>query len=255
MSTRWFWLAFCAALFLAGCASDGLGGSMMGQSSDKAKKASELQVQLAQEYLKRGNLEIARDKLKRALELDPYSAQAHTLSGFLNETIKEYVQAELHYRRAVELRPKDGDMSNNFARFLCKQGRYDEAETMFQRAFADPFYKTPEVALTNAGICAKDAGHLEQAEAYLREALDRQPDYGAALLPMAAVLHARKDHLRARAFMQRYDAANAASPEALYLGLQIEQALGDERSVEDYRRRLVSGFPRSREAKSLEQRD
>ena len=72
---------------------------------------------------------------------------------------------------------------------------------------------------------------------------------------MASVLHARKDHLRARAFMQRYDAANPANPEALYLGLQIEQALGDERSVEDYRRRLLSGFPRSREAQSLEQRE
>lgn len=255
MSTRWIWLALCAVMFLGGCASDGLGGSMMGQSSEKAKKSSELQVQLAQEYLKRGNLEIARDKLVRALELDPYSAQAHTLSGFLNETIKEYVQAELHYRRAVELRPKDGDMSNNFASFLCKRGRYDEAEVMFQRAFADPFYKTPEVALTNAGICAKDAGKLEQGEAYLREALDRKPDFGPALLPMAAVLFARQDFLRARAFMQRYDAANPASPEALYLGLQIEQALGDERSAEDYRRRLVSGFPRSREAQSLEQRD
>lgn len=176
MTTRWFWVALWAALFLGGCASDGLGGSMMGQSSDKAKKASELQVQLAQEYLKRGNLEIARDKLVRALELDPYSAQAHTLAGFLNETIKEYVQAELHYRRVVQLLPKSGDMSNNYASFLCKQARYDEAEAMFKRAFADPFYKTPEVALTNAGICAKDAGQLEQGEAYLREALDRSPN-------------------------------------------------------------------------------
>ena len=255
MSTRWFWLALFAALFLGGCASDGLGGSMMGQSSDKAKKAAELQVQLAQEYLKRGDLEVARDKLIRALELDPYSAQAHTLSGFLNETIKEYVQAELHYRRAVELRPKDGDMSNNYGSFLCKQARYDEAEAMFQRAFADPYYKTPEVALTNAGICAKDGGHLEQGEAYLREALDRSPNFGPALLPMASVLYARKDFLRARAFIERYDAANPANPEALYLGLQIEQALGDERSVEDYRRRLLSGFPRSREAQSLEQRE
>ena len=106
MSTRWFWLALFAALFLGGCASDGLGGSMMGQSSDKAKKAAELQVQLAQEYLKRGDLEVARDKLIRALELDPYSAQAHTLSGFLNETIKEYVQAESRPPRTLNSSPR-----------------------------------------------------------------------------------------------------------------------------------------------------
>ncbi len=255
MNVRICILLLCAGLLLSACASDGTGGSFMGQSSEKAKRSAELQVQLAQEYLKRGNLEIARDRLKRALELDPYSAQAHTVSGFLNESIKEFVQAELHYKRAVELRPKDGDMSNNFASFLCRQGRYDEAEAMYRRAFSDPFYKTPEVALTNAGICAKDGGKLEQSEAYLREALDRAPSYGAALLPMAGVLFARGDNLRARAFMQRYEAQNPANPEALYLGMQIEQALGDKRSAEDYRRRLLSGFPRSAEAKALEQRE
>ncbi len=255
MSARVAVLLLCAMLALAGCASDGTGGSFLGKSSDETKRAAELQVQLAQEYLKRGNLEVARDKLKRALELDPYSAQAHTVSGFLNETIKEYVQAELHYKRAVELRPKDGDMSNNYASFLCRQQRFAEAEAMYRRAMSDPFYKTPEVALTNAGICAKDGGNLEQAEAYLREALDRKPGYGAALLPMASVLLARGDHLRARAFLQRYEAENPVSAEALFLGMQIEQALGDSRSAEDYRRRLESGFSRSPEAKSLERRE
>ncbi|MGE4072858.1 MAG: type IV pilus biogenesis/stability protein PilW [Lysobacterales bacterium] len=237
---------------LGACAGAG-GNGYAGSKSDKTKRAAELQVQLAQEYLKRGNLEVARDKLARALELDPYSAQAHTVSGFLNETISDFVQAELHYRRAVEIKPKDGDMSNNFASFLCRRGRYPEAEAMFRQALSDPYYKTPEVALANAGICAKDGGNLELAETYLRDALARKADYPGALLPMASVLHARGDFLKARAFMQRYDAAQPASPEALYLGYQIETALGDKRSAEDYRRRLTSSFPRSREAQSLEQ--
>lgn len=237
-------------LLLAACASS---GGFAGSDSDKNKRAAELQVQLAQEYLKRGSLEVARDKLVRALKLDPYSAQAHTVSGFLNETIQDYPQAELHYRRAVELRPKDGDMSNNFASFLCRRGRYEEAEMMFRQALADPFYKTPEVALANAGICAKDSGNLELAESYLRDALARQANYPGALLPMASVLHARGDFLRARAFMQRYEVEQPNNPEALYLGYQIETALGDKRSAEDYRRRLSSGFPRSREAQLLEQ--
>ena len=238
---------------LAGCATGG--GNFMGRaSSDRARQGAELQVQLAQEYIKRGKLEVARDKLQRALELDPYSAQAHTVSGYLNETIGERVQAELHYKRAVEIKPKDGDMANNYAGFLCRQGRSDESDAMFQRAIADPFYKTPEVALSNAGICAKDGGRLEQAESYLRDALARKPNYAGALLPMASVLFARQDYLKARAFMQRYEAANPISPEVLYLGWQIEQALGDKRSAEDYRRRLTEGYPRSREALSLEQR-
>lgn len=244
--------AACALILVAGCATGG-GGAFIGASSDKARQGAELQVQLAQEYLKRGKLDVARDKLQRALELDPYSAQAHTVSGYLNEAIGERVQAELHYKRAVEIKPKDGDMANNYAGFLCREGRYDESDAMFQRAIADPFYKTPEVALSNAGICAKDGGRLEQAEAYLRDALARKPDYAGALLPMASVLYARQDYLKARAFIQRYEAGHQTSPEVLYLGWQIEQALGDRRSAEDYRRRLTEGYPRSREALSLEQ--
>lgn len=246
-------LMICAVATLSACAGGGGGGFAGGGSSEKTKRGAELQVQLAQEYLKRGNLEVARDKLARALQLDPYSAQAHTVSGFLNETIADYVQAELHYRRAVEIRPKDGDMSNNFASFLCRRGRYAESEIMFRQALTDPYYKTPEVALANAGICAKDAGNLELAETYLRDALARQADYPGALLPMASVLHARGDFLKARAFIQRYESSQPSSPEALYLGFQIESAMGDKRNADDYRRRLTSSFPRSREAQSLEQ--
>ncbi len=238
------------ALLLAACASGG--GGFIGASSQKSKKAAMLNVQLAQEYLKKGQLDVARDKLKRALELDPFSPEAHTMAGFLQETIGDTVQAELHFRRAVEIAPKSGDMNNNYGSFLCRQGKFDMADAAFRQAIADPYYRTPEVAMTNAGMCAKSAGNLEQSESYLRQALDRKPDNLAALLPMASVLHARGDHLRARAFMQRYDASGVASAEALLLGVRIETALGDNSSAEDYRRRLASAYPRSPEAKSLE---
>lgn len=244
-----------ALLGLIGCGGIGGGapGSGLGmRTSDKNRDAARIQVQLAQEYLKSGRLDVARDRLKRALEFDPYSAEAHTVSGFLHETINDGTRAELHYRRALELQPRDGGMANNYANFLCRQGRYAESEPVFRRAISDPFYKTPEVAMANAGICAKSAGNLDQAEAYLREALARRADYGPALLPMAWVLFERGEHLRARAFMQRYEAHQTPSAEGLLLGVRIEQALGDAASAEDYRRRLLNAYPRSAEALSLE---
>lgn len=251
-NARLVWV-LSALLMLAGCA--GTGGGFVGQGGPKNKEAAKLQVQMAQEYLKKGSLDVARDKLVRALELDPYSADAHTVSGLLNDTIGDLVQAELHFKRAVELQPKDGGMNNNYASFLCRQGRYAEADAIFQRAIADPYYKTPEVALANAGVCAEQAQQLDQAESYLRRALERNPNYAGALAPMASVLHARGDHLRARAFVQRYDASQTPTPAMLLLGMEVELALGDQRSAEDYKRRLLSAFPRSQEAQSLEARD
>lgn len=234
-------------LVLAACA--GTGGGFIGQSSKERQQGANTHVQLAQEYLKRGRLDAARDGLKRALELDPYSPDAHTVSGVLHETIGDLVQADLHYRRAVELRASDGNMNNNYASFLCRQGRFEEAERFFQRAIVDPYYKTPEVALANAGVCAMSSGEFEKAESYLRRALDRRPDYVDALMPMAETLFRRGDFLRARAFLQRYESAQPESPEMLVLGAKIEDALGDRRAAEEYRQRLQSSFPRFQDSR------
>jgi type IV pilus assembly protein PilF len=38
--------------------------------------------------------------------------------------------------------------------FLCRLGRFPDAEKYFLRAVEDPFYKTPAAALANAGVCA-----------------------------------------------------------------------------------------------------
>ena len=72
--------------------------------------------------------------------------------------------AEMHYRRATELAPSNGAAANAYAAFLCsRQNRWADAEAYFPRAAADSTYLTPEVALTNAGVCARDAGQAEAA--------------------------------------------------------------------------------------------
>ena len=42
-------------------------------------------------------------------------------------------------------------MNNNLAVFLCTQHRPAEAKPFFDRALADTFYETPDLALSNAG--------------------------------------------------------------------------------------------------------
>jgi type IV pilus assembly protein PilF len=249
LGTAWL---LSAALALVGCAS---GGDFARPSaSEKNQQAAKLHTQLAQEYFRKGQLDVARDRVQRALQLDPGSSDAHSVAALLHDQIADYPRAELHYRRAAELKPKDGGVNNNYANFLCSRGRFDEADDYFRVAIADPYYRTPEVALANAGTCAQRAGRNEAAEQYLRRALERDPNYAAALLPMAKTLTARGDHLRARAFLQRHEAVAAPSADALALGLDIEEALGDHRAAAEYRKRLLDQFPRSQQARSLEER-
>jgi type IV pilus assembly protein PilF len=90
-----------------------------------------------------------------------------------------------------------------------------------------------------------------QAEAYFRAALSHKSTYGDALLQLCQLKFRMSDHLTARGFMQRYLASNPASAEALYLGLQIEDALGDERERTEYSNRILREYPQSPEARKV----
>jgi type IV pilus assembly protein PilF len=230
-------LALLALLLSAGCASEPK------KSDAELRKAAETNTALGRQYIDRGQYEVALEKLKRAVAYDQTYAPAHTLLGVLYETIGEQEDAEAEYRLAVRYDPEDGDVNNNLGAFLCQNGKPREAGPYFDTAVDDPFYSTPQVALTNAGACALDRGELDKAESYLRQSLQIDQRSGAALLPMAEVSYRQGLYLRARAFLQRYEAVAPASEESLQLGIMIETALGDERSVEKYRAELKEKYP------------
>jgi type IV pilus assembly protein PilF len=92
---------------------------------------------------------------------------------------------------------------------------------------------------------------IARAENYLRSALTNDPGYNAALLQLANVANSRGNPLQARAFIERYLAAVPASPAALWLGVQVERALGDRVASNSYADRLKSDFPQSVETRLL----
>jgi type IV pilus assembly protein PilF len=242
------------SLSLAAC---GTGGGSRSEGGDTASKqgegmsAAEINVSLGQAYLEQGRLELALDKLKKALKLDPKLSSAHTVIAVVYERINDQPQAQFHYKRATELAPKNGPALNNYGTYLCRAKQYEEADKYFARALADPFYQQPATAHANRGSCAMLWGDLDLAEKSLREAVRLQPNSTQALYDMARVLHARKDDFKARAFVQRCESAAGASPELLLLAMQIEQGLANERGVREYRSRLLREFPESSQAQSI----
>lgn len=235
-------IAVLAAALLGACASTAPTRAP-GAEPTQQERAAELQVQLGQGYMNQGELEMARDKLLRALELDPHSVAGHTVMAVLQERIGRPDAAEKHYARAVELKPEGGAENNNYGTFLCASGRYADAQVHFERAVADPFYRTPAVAHANSGFCALKNGNRELAERSLRAALQHDPRNATVLFELARLSLANNDAMRARAFLQRFEAISAEMPQALALGAEIEQALGDNAAASQYRRRLADGFP------------
>lgn len=233
-------LALIACVGLAACAAQSTRSS---GTPSAEENAAVVQVKLGQEYMLKGELETAQDKLRRALELDPRSVDANTLLGVLNERISRPEAAERFYRRAFELKPEDGSVNNNLGVFLCAQGRYAEAEPHFAAAIDDPFYRTPAAAHANAGVCARQAGKSDAAEQHLRRALEMDRGNLIALAELAALSHARGEDLRARAFIQRFEARAQPDAAMLLLALDVERRLGDAKAAARYEQALRERYP------------
>ena len=243
------------ALALAACGTGGSNNLRKESAASEKVEAARVHTELGQKYMQQGKLEIALDNLNKALSYDADYADAHTVIAVLYEEIGDTAKAEEHYKRAAQLKPKGGAENNNYGRFLCKLGRYDESQEYFQRALADPFYKTPWFALTNSGTCLLKAGKRDEAEKALRLALRESPNDSDALLQLASVLYAKGDYFNARAFVQRFEANSQPRAEALLLGRNIELHLGNARAARDYTHRLLQAFPDSEQAHSLSTTD
>lgn len=232
-----------ATLLISGCAStDDLG------SDESVDKAAQVNTQLGQEYMNRGQYEIALDKLKKAVKADPGYAPAHTVLAVLYERLGEASLAERHYAEAAKVAPDNGDANNNYGAFLCRNGEAPRAERYFVKALDDPFYRTPEVAMANAGQCALQAGDMDKAESYLRQSLAYDDDFPDALLGLSRVSFGRNDFLRARGFLQRYESVAPVSAASLMLGYRIETQLGNTKGARQQADRLLEQFPKSAEA-------
>lgn len=214
------------------------------------EKASAVNVQLGIGYLQQNKLELASEKLTKAVRQDPKSAAAHNAYAILQDRLQQYDLAEYHYERATELDPKDSQAANNYGTFLCRHGREREAEEYFIQATKNPLYRTPEYAYTNAAICLKKVGETEQALAYLRKALGSKNDFAAALIAMADIQFEAGDYDSARLYIDRYHLVARPSAKSLWLAIQNSLQMDGRADVSERVNELKTRFPDSEEYKA-----
>ena len=212
------------------------------------KQASLTNAQLGVGYLRRGEYEIAEQKLLKAIEQDSNNIDAYTTMAFLMMQINKLEEAEEYYLEALDIKGNDPDLHNSYGTYLCRAGRVDDAMEQFKEAYSNPFYKTSYLAYSNAGTCLFQKGYYEHAEKHLRKALRLQPGLSGALISMAELSIKIKKYLNARAYIQRYHAINKPSSESLWVQVQAERALGAKEYYHKYARQLLDEFPVSEQA-------
>lgn len=245
-----------ASLTLAGLATLILGGCASSSNSHPLHMANEREaaadnVQLGVQYMNQGDLALAKTKLDRALSEDASNPSVHSARAMLFERTNQPAKADAEFRTALKLAPHDPDVVNNYAVYLCQNGRTDEGVRHFLEAAHNPLYRTPQAAYTNAGVCLRAAKRDDEARVNFNAALQLWPNYAEAAFQLATLDFDQGQLAPARARIDTYMGAFNATPDLLLLGVRVARKQGDAVAAQRYARRLVLDYPASDQARAL----
>lgn len=213
--------------------------------------AADANLRLGVAYLMQGNFAVAKDKLERARGQAPNDKDVLTALALLYSRIGDYDKAEADFKSAFRVAPKDPELANNYATYLCDRGRTADAIKRFEQAAADPLYPTPWAAHTNAGICLRNAKQDAEAEKMFQKALQLRPASAEATYQLALLELSQKRAGEASARIEKYAVGNVAQPAMLMLGWLAATEAGDKLTAVKMARRLQTQYPESEEARSL----
>ncbi|MCQ8104771.1 type IV pilus biogenesis/stability protein PilW [Methylomonas sp. SURF-2] len=233
-----------ASIVIGAC---GLLPNFGGDGMSDREKAN-LNLQMGVRYMELNMLDVAREKLDIAYDLDSGNAEILNALAVFYERIKDDERAEDYYQTAKGKDPDNYSIKNNYGRFLCERGKYEKGMAMLREALDSAMNQRPWQTLSNLGVCLVQQNDTANGEEYLRRALQANPEYPPALQEMLKISYNNQQYMSARAFLERYLAIAKHSPETLWYGFQTERALGNQQAAENYKEQLIVTFPTSPEA-------
>ena len=206
-------------------------------------------------YLRNRDYARARDKLNRALEIDPESVPVHTAVGLLFQLEGEAALAERHFNTAIRHGEAGGkrhdealtQAHNNYGAFLFSLHRYDEAVAQLTIAAGNQFYMNRASVFENLGVAHARAGEPEGAVAALTRAIRLNPEQPRALLELAEIRFDEQDYAEAGELYHRHTQVTAHSPASLWLCIRVSAALGHLDEAASCELALKNLYPASEE--------
>ena len=227
--------------FLAGCVSSGGSSPMAG---DKGRsEARQAYVQLGLGYLQQGMTEQAKVPLRKALELDRNDPDTNAALALVFQAEMEFALAEQAFRTALNGRPADARILNNYGSFLFERQRYQEASVQFQKAVADNLYPERSRIYENLGITSLELGQREAGRQQFEKALRLNPRQPRALLEMAEMAYQDKQYVTARDFYDRFSLLSGQNARSLLLGARLASVFDDRTPTANPGQQLQRLYP------------
>lgn len=212
---------------------------------------AKLHTELASLYFQDGNMAVALDELRIALDADAGYAPAYNVRGLVRLYLREMGLAEDDFRQALRIADSDPEINNNYGWFLCQIGREKESIAYFRRAVANSLYQTPERAYLNAGTCSQKAGDIVSAEDFFQKTLRFTPENPQALLQLAGINYKRGNYEAARKLLSNALRTVEPNAEMLWLALRLDRRMGEQAAEKDRAIQLRRKFPGSPEYQEL----
>ena len=243
---------------LPGCASTAPASTMVGDvvtDSDEplSRKRAKIRLELATGYYNNGQTTIALDELKQSINADPSLPDAHNLRGLVYMRLNDYSLAEESFRRALQLSPQSASIQHNMAWLYCQQSRFSESTAQFMSAIGIATNTDRSKSWMALGVCQMKAGSQADAMTSLTRAYELDPANPVAGYNLALLLMQRGELVKAQFHARRINNSDYANAESLWLGVRIENQLGNKESMAQLGGQLKKRFASSKEAVLWEQ--
>ncbi len=203
---------------MAGCVSSGTVDPL--KTEEGRQQARDAYIQLGIGYLQQGAASRAKTPLRKALEIDPRSADAHAALALVFQTEMENDLADKHYREALSNR-RDARILNNYGSFLYEQQRYSEAMERFTQATEDNLYPERARVFQNLGLTVLKLGRRDDAERYFTRSLRLDSRQPMALLELAMMAYEDKQYVPAKRYYNSFSQLAEQNARSLLLGIRL----------------------------------
>jgi len=234
-------LAPVLLLLALGCATSG-----PKEQEVQSTKEARSHLNLGIDYIRTNRVELGLREFQIAESMDPRNARIQYAIGDAYLLKGKYAEAEMHYRKTLELAPEFHDARLNLSGLLLAQERWQEAYAESAKLADSATFPAPWRALANRGWAEYKLGRVEQARATLELARDYSPSYWPTLLSLGIMDMEQGRRMEAVTLFQevlehRPD-PNAAA-EANYRIGEIYVALGNRERAMSHLMAAVSSAP------------
>lgn len=162
---KWVAIIMVFGVLVVGCSS-------VSQYEPDWQKASDLNLELAINYIEKGQMDRAKRKLYLAHKQNPQDVDVLTVLAYWYQKQNQDQMAEKWYQKALKQQPHNVSIINNYSDFLCEQGHYHQAIKgfLYVAKHQQNKHRIGE-AYENAGLCSKRADNPQKAQHFFKKAL------------------------------------------------------------------------------------